>query len=214
MSMSPVQTMSVPCSPTLTLPNNSGDRRRGSKISERLDHSGHVHAVFVAVVPPDAQSQRLFVGGHGGDARQNLLRHGHPRSFSSAHLSTAFPMRPSPLQRLGDLAPRRLAGNHGEIGYSHKNLKVRPNNMEVRRAMIVGIHADADGAKTLQCRHSQTSESRWIPISESATIAHFLTSVKKLNRVQRPPPSRTGAIWCNVAGSLDLLAAHALDRAE
>ena len=69
-----------------------------------------------------------------------------------------------PCQRLGDLGRSRFSSNHRQIRNPHQHLKIRRNDVEMRRPVIVGVDTDADGAKALQCRHTNAS-------INSATIA-------------------------------------------
>ncbi len=69
-----------------------------------------------------------------------------------------------PCQRLGDLGRSRFSSNHCQIRSPHQHLKIRRNDVEMRRPVIVGVDTDADGAKALQCRHAS-------PSINNATIA-------------------------------------------
>jgi hypothetical protein len=46
-----------------------------------------------------------------------------------------------PCERLGDLGRAGFSRNHSQIRNPHEHLKVRRDNVEVRRAMIVGVSA-------------------------------------------------------------------------
>ena len=84
-----------------------------------------------------------------------------------------------PCQRLGDLGRSRFSSNHRQIRNPHQHLKIRRNDVEMRRPVIVGVDTDADGAKALQCRHTNAS-------INSATIALLPQNVK-----DRLPTGRT-----------------------
>ena len=56
-------------------------------------------------------------------------------------------------QRLGDLGWAGLPGNRRHVQNPHENLRVRPDNVDVRQAAVIGMDPYADGAEALQCRH-------------------------------------------------------------
>jgi hypothetical protein len=59
-------------------------------------------------------------------------------------------MASRPGQSFGDLRRSRFARDHSQIRDSHQHLKIRANNMKVRRAVIVRIRPDSYGAEALK----------------------------------------------------------------
>ena len=66
-------------------------------------------------------------------------------------------MRTRPGQSFGKIARSGFPCDHGKFRNSHQRLKIGRDDAEVRRAVIVGMNADADSAETLQERHSRLS---------------------------------------------------------
>src|SRR5271166_928503 len=128
------------------------------KDAERLDQARNIDMAFVAIVPANAQAHWLLVGRNCGDARQSLLGHGQPRSFSSTHLSASHSWRSFAHPKcFRDLARQGVARDHLEIRNPHQRLKIGPNDVEVWRVVIIRVHPDADGTQTVQRRHTISS---------------------------------------------------------
>ena len=58
-------------------------------------------------------------------------------------------MIPRPCQDFVDLGRTRIPSDHRKIRNPHEDLKIGCDDMEMRRVVIIGIHPDGDGAKTL-----------------------------------------------------------------
>src|SRR5271168_1322741 len=98
------------------------------------------------------------------------------RPFEGEH----FLMGLRPCERLGDLRRAGFSRNHGQIRNPHEHLKVGRDDVEVRRAVIVGVHPYADGIKALQCRHTHLS-------TDMVQLLHFYS---QLSSVLTEIPSR------------------------
>ena len=163
-SISSDQTTSVPYSPTRTRRNKSRDWRRGSRHgtsrSNRTRQRGSRRpypngcARLEASCPPSLRQ----CAAKSSSASSTSFVEFSP--FEGQHLSIGL----RPCQHLSDLGRARFSSNHHQIRNPHQHLKVRRNDVEMRRPMIVSVHTHAEGPEALQRRHTK-------PSVNSATIA-------------------------------------------
>jgi hypothetical protein len=96
----------------------------------------------------------------------NLVRSASPIS------GRAFPDFHAPMPRLPRLGRSRVARDHDKIRNPRERLKIRRDDVEMRRTMIVRVHPHRDGAEAVQCRHERS-------FSSSASIALSNCKIKK-----------------------------------